>query len=175
MPNTEEHIMSTLIAVAYPDESTAQQARATLRRLQTERLVELDDAVIAINDNGKIRLDQSVNLTGGASLSGALWGGLIGLIFLMPIAGAAIGAASGAISGHFSDYGIDDQFVKDLGAKMQPGHAALFVLIRRSTPDRVLAEMKQFGGTVLRTNLSNDAERQLQAALAEKGSGPETV
>jgi uncharacterized membrane protein len=73
----------------------------------------------------------------------------------------AIGAASGAISGQFSDYGIDDQFVKDLSAKMQPGHAALFVLIRRSTPDRVLAEMKQFGGTVLRTNLSNDAEQRL--------------
>lgn len=158
--------MSTLVAVAYPDNATAQQARNTLTRLQTERLVQLDDAVIAINENGKIKLDQSVNLVGGNALSGALWGGLIGMIFLMPIAGAAIGAASGAITGKLSDYGIDDQFVKDLSSQLKPGNAALFVLVRESTPDRVMNEMKQFGGKVLRTNLSEADEQRLQAALS---------
>src|SRR5687768_12329829 len=99
--------MSTLVAIAYPDEATAHKARATLARLQIERLIELDDAVIAVNDGNKIRLEQAVNLTGAGALGGAAWGGLLGLIFLMPIAGMAIGAASGAIGGKFSDYGID--------------------------------------------------------------------
>ena len=154
------------MAIAYPDEATARQALATLGRLQTERLIELDDAVIAVNDGDKIRLDQAVNLAGAGALGGAAWGGLLGLIFLMPIAGMAIGAASGAIAGHFSDYGIDDTFVKDLTRQTTPGSAALFVLARRSTPDRVIAEMQRFGGTVLRTNLCADAEQRFQTALS---------
>jgi uncharacterized membrane protein len=163
--------MSTLIAIAYPDESTAKQARAALARLQTERLVELDDAVIAVNHDGKIRLEQAVNLTGAGALGGAAWGGLLGLIFLMPIAGMAIGAASGAIGGHFSDFGVNDDFARDISRELKPDSAALFILARRATPDKVLEEMKQFGGTVLRTNLSNDAEQRLQSALS--GQPPE--
>jgi uncharacterized membrane protein len=162
--------MSTLVAIAYPDESTAKRARAALARLQTERLVELDDAIIAVNHDGKIRLEQAINLAGAGALGGAAWGGLLGLIFLMPIAGMAIGAASGAIGGHFSDYGIDDSFAKEISQQLTPGSAALFVLARRATPDKVVDEMKQFGGTVLRTNLSADAEQRLQAALAGHGA-----
>ena len=158
--------MSTLVAIAYPDEATARQARDTLYRLQSERLIELDDTVIAVNEDDKIRLDQAVNLAGGGALGGAAWGGLLGLIFLMPIAGMAVGAASGAIAGRFTDYGIDDDFVKAISRELQPGHAALFVLVRHATPDRVLEEMRRFGGTVLRTNLSADAEQRLKAALS---------
>lgn len=158
--------MSTLIAVAYPNEATARQARETLQRLQTEHLIELDDAVIAFHEGDKIRLDQVVNLGKRGALGGAVWGGLIGLIFLVPVAGIAVGAASGAIAGHFSDYGIEDNFVKDVSQQLKPGSAGLFLLVRSATPDRVLAEMQQYGGTILRTNLSTDAEERLQAALA---------
>ncbi len=158
--------MSTLIAVAYPSNDIAKQALETLGRLQKERLIELEDAVIARNDDGKIKVDQALNLTAAGAVSGAFWGGLIGLIFLMPIAGMAIGAASGALSGKLSDYGVDDKFVKEVTTEVTPGTAALFLLIRNSTPDKVLAEMKQFGGTVLRTNLSDEAEKRLQAALS---------
>jgi uncharacterized membrane protein len=157
--------MSTLIAIAYPDEHIAKQARTALAGLQREHLVELDDAVIAVNDGEKIRLEQAINLTTGGALGGAMWGGLIGLIFLMPVAGMAIGAASGALAGKFTDYGIEDTFVKEIGRELTPGKAALIVLARRATPDKVIEEMKQFGGTVIRTNLSNEAEQKLQAAL----------
>lgn len=163
---SEENYVSTLVAIAYPNVDTAKQALTTLARLQKERLIELEDAVIARNDDGKIKLDQALNTTAAGALRGAFWGGLIGMLFLMPIASMAIGAASGAHSGKLSDYGVDDKFVKEVGAEVTPGTAALFVLIKKSTPDKVIAEMKQFGGAVLRTNLSDDAEQRLQAALS---------
>jgi uncharacterized membrane protein len=161
--------MSTLVAIAYDDEPTAQRARATLNRLQTEHLISLEDAVIAVNEGDKIRVDQAVNLTGAGALGGAAWGGLIGLLFLMPVAGLVIGAASGALAGKLTDIGIDDNFAKEIGRELTPGKAALLLLVLEATTDKVLAEMKQFGGTVLRTNLTTDAEQKLRAALSNSG------
>jgi uncharacterized membrane protein len=160
--------VSTLIAIAYPDENTAKRALAKLGELQKQQLIQIDDAVIAKHDGDKIKLDQSVNLAGAGAAGGALWGGLFGLIFLMPVAGIAIGAASGAIAGKLSDYGIDDKFAKEMGAKVTPGKAALVLLIRTATADRVVAEMKkeQFGGEIIQSNLSTEDEEKLKAAVA---------
>jgi uncharacterized membrane protein len=160
--------VSTLIAIAYPDEATAKRALAKLGELQKQQLITIDDAVIAKHDGDKIKLDQAVSLTGAGAAGGALWGGLFGLIFLMPIAGMAIGAASGAIAGHFSDYGIDDKFAKEMGAKVTPGKAALVLLVRSATPDRVIAEMKKesFGGELIQSNLSEEDEAKLKAAAS---------
>ncbi|HEY7034409.1 MAG TPA: DUF1269 domain-containing protein [Thermomicrobiales bacterium] len=166
--------MSHLIAIAYPSETVAQQAVATLGRLQKQQLIELDDVMVARRDGDKIKLDQGVGLTGAGALGGAAWGGLIGLLFLAPIAGMAIGAATGAIAGHFSDYGIDDKFAKGVASSLPAGGAAVFLLVRRSTPDRVLEEMKPFGGTVLQTNLSAEAEQRLKDALAGQSSAAES-
>ena len=69
------------------------------------------------------------------------------------------------MSGSLSDYGINDRFIKDLSAKLRPNSSALFVLVRKSTPDKVLPEVSKYGGTVLHTSLSNDEEARLQAAL----------
>ena len=135
--------MSTLIAIAYPDELTAKRALAKLGELQKQQLIAIDDAVIATHEGDKIKLDQSVGLTGAGAAGGALWGGLFGLIFLVPVAGLVIGAASGAIAGKLSDYGVDDKFAKEMGAKVTPGKAALVLLIRSATADRVVAEMKK--------------------------------
>jgi uncharacterized membrane protein len=166
--------VSNLIAIAYPSEAVAQQAVATLGQLQKQQLIELDDVVIARRDGDKIKLDQGVGLTGAGALGGAAWGGLIGLLFLAPIAGMAIGAATGALAGKLSDYGIDDKFAKGVASSLPPGGAAMFLLVRRSTPDRVLAEMKQFGGTVLQTNLSTEAEQRLKDALSGQSSTDES-
>ncbi len=157
--------MSTLVAVVYDSEEIAKNALAELGNLQKQKLISLEDAVIATNQDGKIKLDQGLNLTGAGALGGAFWGGLVGLIFLMPLAGMAIGAATGAITGKLTDYGIDDSFVKELATKVEPGKAALFTLIRDSTPDKVIEQMKQFGGHILQSNLSNEDEAKLQAAL----------
>ncbi len=160
--------MSELIAVAYPDEFRAGEVRATFARLQHEYFADLDDLVVVTKgQDGKLKLHQSRNLAGAEAVWGGIWGGLIGMLFLMPVAGAAVGAASGALIGRHTDLGIDDKFVKQLSEKLTPGTSALFVLLRSFTADRVTPELAKFGGTILRTSLSVDAETKLQAALTE--------
>jgi uncharacterized membrane protein len=160
--------MSNLIAIAYPDEATAREVAATLKELQKEQTIQMDDMVIAVRqEDGKIKLRQSVGTASAGAAGGALWGGLIGLIFLMPLMGMAIGAASGAAGGAMTDYGINDKFMKDLGERMQPGGAALFVLVRQSTPDKVLPRISQYGGDVVHTSLDTDTEQLLQETLRE--------
>ncbi len=171
--------MSTLIAVTYPEEQRASEVLEALRRLQTEYLVDLEDAVVVVRDaNGKLRLHQAMNLTAAGAVNGAFWGFLIGMIFTLPFPFMApvawlgisavttgVGAATGAIGGHFSDYGIDDTFVRQVSATMQGNGSALFILMRSATLDKLLAELSKFGGTVLRTSLSQAAEDQLRQAL----------
>ena len=159
--------MSTLVAIAYPDEATAAQVRNTLAEAMKEHIIELDDAVVVTRDaEGKIKLHQAGSTTAAGAAGGALWGGLIGLIFLVPLLGMAVGAASGAAAGALSDAGVDDNFMKELGNKLEPGTAALIVLVRKATPDKVLERIKPFGGNVLQTSLSSEQEARLEAALS---------
>jgi len=135
--------------------------------MQKEYLIELGDAVIAIKQpDGRVKLNQLFHPAGTGAASGALWGALIGMIFLMPLPGAAIGAASGAIAGALSDVGINDNFMKEAAQSLQSGNAALFLLIRKMTTDKVLAALQGEGGTVLRTSFDHTKEEALRAALA---------
>ena len=163
--------MSTLIVVGYDDLYKAEEVRLKLRRLQSEYLIDLEDAVVAVKDaKGKVKLHQAVNLTTAGAVSGGFWGSLVGLIFLNPLLGLAVGATAGAVSGALSDVGINDDFMKDLAATMTDGSSALFVLVRKATPDKVLEEIKGTGGRIIKTSLSHDDETRLQAALsAAKG------
>jgi uncharacterized membrane protein len=158
--------MSNLIAIAYPDQATADEVLGTLGRLQKEHLIELEDAVVVTrNADGKVKLHQSSKLAAGGAVGGALWGGLIGLLFFVPLFGMAIGAATGAAAGALTDVGVDDNFMKDLGAALEPGGAAVIVLVHRSTPDKVLPEVAKFGGSVIQTSLDNEAEQRLRHVL----------
>jgi len=86
--------MSDLIVIAFPTEAKAEEVRQKLLTMQKEYLLELGDAVIAMKDDkGQIKLNQMINTTAAGAVGGAFWGALIGLIFLMPLAGAALGAA----------------------------------------------------------------------------------
>lgn len=159
--------MSTLVVIGYENPFTAEEVRLKLRKLQREYLLDIEDAVVAVKDpSGKVKLNQAVNLTAAGALSGGFWGSLIGLIFLNPLLGLAVGAASGAVSGALADIGIDDDFMKGLAATLKPGSSALFVLVRKATPDKVLEELAGTGGTVLKTSLSHEDEARLQAALS---------
>ena len=163
--------MSNLIAVAYPDVATADQVRGVLVQATREHLMALEDAVVVEHrDDGKIKLHQSTSTTGAGAAGGALWGGLIGLIFFVPLLGMAVGAATGAATGALTDVGVDDKFMKELGEKLQPGNAATFVLVRESTPDKVLPRISQFGGEVIHTSLSQEQEEALQEALTPGAS-----
>jgi uncharacterized membrane protein len=159
--------MATLIAIAYPDQATANEVLATLGRLQTEHTIELEDAVVVTrNADGKVKLHQSAKLGVAGAAGGALWGGLIGLLFLAPVLGMAVGAAAGGAAGALTDVGVDDAFLKDLGTNLEPGGAALIILVHRATPDKVLPEIQKFGGKVIQSSLSDEAEANLQQALA---------
>ncbi|MFH0341280.1 MAG: DUF1269 domain-containing protein [Chromatiales bacterium] len=158
--------MSTLVVVGYNDVNKAEEVRLTLRKLQRDYLVELEDAVVAVKDaKGKVKLHQAVNLTAAGAVSGGFWGSLIGLIFLNPLLGLAVGAAAGTASGALTDIGINDNFMKELAATITPGSSVLFVLVHKATPDKVLAELQGTGGKVLKTSLSHEDEAKLQAAL----------
>jgi uncharacterized membrane protein len=159
--------MSDLVVIVYPTEARAEEMRQKIFTLQKEYLIEIGDAAIAVmHEDGKVKLNQLLNTTAMGAASGSFWGLLIGAIFLMPLAGAALGAASGALGGALTDYGVNDAFMKDLAASLQPGNAALFVLVQRVTGDKVLEAIKGTGGTVLKTSLDHTREQALRDALA---------
>jgi uncharacterized membrane protein len=166
--------MATLVVIDYENEVKAEEVRIALLKMQKEYLIDLADAVVVVRDaQGKVKLRQLYNLTAAGAVSGGFWGALIGLLFLNPLFGFAIGAAAGAISGALSDVGIDDGFMKDLGETLKPGTAALCVLIRHMTPDKVVEELRGFGGVLIKTNLSHENDAKLRAALAaaQKSAG----
>ena len=159
--------MSDLIAIVYPSEEKAEEVRKRILELQKEYLIKVGDAVIATKtDKGEVKLNQLFNMTAAGATSGGFWGLLIGVLFLNPLLGVAIGAASGAVGGALTDIGIDDKFMKELSAGLHPGNAALFVLVAEMTSDKVLNDIKQFGGTVLKTSLDETKEQALRDALA---------
>jgi uncharacterized membrane protein len=169
--------MATFVVIDYESELKAEEVRLALLKMQKSYLIDLADAVVVVRDEqGKVKLRQLYNLTAAGAASGGFWGALIGLIFLNPLFGFAVGAAAGAISGALQDVGINDDFMKQLGQTLKPGSAALCVLIRQMTPDKVLEEIQKFGGTLIKTNLSNENEAKLREALAvaQKGA-PATV
>jgi uncharacterized membrane protein len=162
--------MSNLVVVAYPDEYRAAEVLASLRRLKKEYLIDLDDACYVTKDaSGKIKLHQNTSLAGAGAAWGGMWGLLIGLLFFVPFLGLALGAGLGVLSGKLSDYGIDDKFAKQIATTMQPNTSAIFMLVRRSTPDKVVPELAQYGGTILQTSLPKETEEKLQEALKQGG------
>jgi uncharacterized membrane protein len=171
--------MSELIVVAFDDPNKADEALTELRKLQREYLIDLEDAVVAVRrPDGLVQLKQSVNLVGMTAASGglwgALWGTLVGILFLNPLVGFAVGtlvgAGTGALAGALTDYGIPDDFVRELAQTLKPNSSAIFFLERKMQPEKVLADLARFQGRVLRTSLSPEQEARLQAALS--GLGP---
>lgn len=155
-----------LIVVSYPDILKAEEVRLTLKKLQQSYLIDMEDAVVVTKDDkGKVKLNQTYNLVKAGAVSGGFWGMLVGLIFLNPLLGAVVGASAGAAGGALSDVGINDNFMKELAARLSPNSSALFVLVRSVTADKVLPEIEKFGGTIIQSSLTHEDEAKLQAAL----------
>jgi uncharacterized membrane protein len=166
--------MAELVVVGFDNSEEADRVLLKLSKLKREHLIDLEDAVVVVRDEaGKIHLKQSINLVStGATfglLSGSLWGSLVGLLFLNPIAGfvlgGALGVGAGALSGSLSDYGINDDFIESLSETIPINSSALFILVRKAQPEKVLAELSGVKGKVLRTSLSPDQEKKLREAL----------
>ncbi|MFJ5778786.1 DUF1269 domain-containing protein [Streptomyces sp. NPDC093094] len=164
--------MSNLFVVAYNDLATAHEVRDKLFALSKQHLVELEDAVVVERrDDGTIKLHQAVNNTAVGAAGGALWGGVIGLLFLAPLLGAAVGAAAGAAGGAITDTGIDDKFMKELSQNLRPGAAALFVLVKHAAADKVVPQIASYGGQLVQTSLSQAEEDHLREAIAAAQAG----
>jgi uncharacterized membrane protein len=159
--------MSTLVVLKFDSVEGARQMRERLLSLQKQQLLQVDDAAIMSKDaNGKPKLEQLHNLAGAGALGGAFWGMLFGLLFFIPILGLAVGAAAGALAGSMSDVGIDDKFIKQVGESITPGTSALFLLVSNAVVDKVLEQTKDLKYVVLRTNLSQENEDNLRAAIS---------
>ncbi len=160
--------MATLVAIGYPDQGTAEQARDTVAKLEADLVVQADQVASISRDlEGKYHVHTS---HGGSSAgAGAWWGGfwgfLFGLLFFIPFAGLALGAGMGALFGHLGEKGIDKAFQQQVRDYLKPGTSALFMVIEQVTPDKAIEALQQYGGTVIRTSLSEEDTRELQAAL----------
>jgi len=160
--------MSNLVVIGFEDEHKAFEMRAELVKLQKEYLIEMEDAVVVTkNERSEVQLHQAVNLTATGAAGGAFWGTLIGFLFLNPLLGAAVGAGAGALSGKLSDIGINDRFMKELGETLTAESSALFILVRKATPDKVMDKLKGFGGRILKTSLTAVEEEELRKALRQ--------
>jgi uncharacterized membrane protein len=160
--------MIDLVVIRFDDEHTAFEMRTALAKLQKVYLIEMEDVVVVIkNDKGKVKLHQAVNLTAASAVGGAFWGMLIGTIFFNPLVGAAVGAGAGALSGKLRDIGISDNFMKELAETLRNNTSALFVLVRKVTPDKVLEALKGFEDKILKTSLTADREEELREVLEQ--------
>ena len=175
--------MSELVCIAFKDSGTADQVLNELRAMEKEYVLDLEDAVVVVRDqDGKVHLKQCVDVFGGATPHGValgmLWGGLVGLLFMNPLAGLlgslAGGAGGGAMtvaaseSGLLNDYGIPDNFIRALGSTILPGTSAIFLLIRNFEEDKLLARISKYEGTILKSSLTKEHEEKLRAALTNR-------
>jgi uncharacterized membrane protein len=165
--------MAELVVIGYPDEATAEKAQAALAQLQHELVVDLAGSAVVVADaNGKVRMTTPTHATGAGAATGAMWGMLFGLLFLIPIGGLLIGGMMGALFGKLSDTGIKDEFVSQVRDLLKPNTAGLVVMYRKATPDKTLEALAPFGGTVLKSSLSAESEAAINEALSGGSQAP---
>jgi uncharacterized membrane protein len=158
--------MAHLVVLGLDSREDAERVVELAGDLAKQQLLQLEDAAYAYKDDkGKVRIQQTFSVTGTAAAGGALWGTLIGLIFLNPLAGLAVGAATGAIAGKLTDVGVNDDMIRQIGQQLQQGKAAVFILARSATVDRVIDALKPYSPTIIQTNLTKDREEELVKAL----------
>jgi uncharacterized membrane protein len=158
--------MADLIAIGYPDETTALSAMDEAERLQHELVIQAD-AVAAIirNKEGKIRVVTNHHAVGAGATYGMFWGMLFGMLFFVPFLGMAVGAGMGALMGKVTKNAVNKEFEDQVREMLQPGTSALFMVVEKVTPDKAVAALSKYGGTVLKSSLSNETQRELQEAL----------
>jgi uncharacterized membrane protein len=158
--------MATLVAIGYPDETTATAASLEANQLAKDLIIQPDAVAVIIRDReGKFHVTTNHNAVGGGATWGMFWGLLFGVLFFVPFLGMAVGAGLGALMGKMTKGAIDKQFQDQVREMLQPGTSALFLVVDKVTPDKAVEAMAKYGGTVLKSSLSKDAEAQLQAAL----------
>lgn len=158
--------MAALVAIGYPDEVTASLAAKEAERLSGDLALETDAIATIVRDKeGNFHVTTSHHAVGTGATWGMFWGLLFGLLFFIPVFGMAVGAGLGALIGKIENSGIDEDFQRQARDMIQPGTSALFLVVERATADNVVEALKQYGGTVLKSSLSKQAEAELQREL----------
>lgn len=162
--------MASLTAWKFDTPDGAAQALKKVEELSKQQLIEVEDAATVSWPAGKKKpkTHQAHSLTGAGALGGAFWGMLFGLLFFVPFFGMAVGAAMGALAGHFTDYGISDDFIKQVREKVTEGTSALFLLTGQATVDKVADAFKGTNMELIQSNLSADQEKALKDAFGEE-------
>lgn len=159
--------MSNLVVLTFDSEDGAANTLQSVSDLQKQELIKVSDAATAVRHaGGKVKVKQATNLAGAGALGGAFWGMLFGLLFFVPFLGMAVGAATGALFGKAADFGINDDFIREVSDSVQPGNSALFLLVSDAQVDKVIDKLQPLGGKVLQTSLSKDEEARLKEAFA---------
>ncbi|WP_406865113.1 DUF1269 domain-containing protein [Streptomyces sp. HUAS MG47] len=159
--------MAELIIIGYDDPAVADRAYTTVEELQRDYVVHLNGlAVVSVDAEGRTHVDTASRIVGVSAVSGALWGAIFGVLFLMPGLGLLTGAALGGLVGKLSKSGVDEQFRRQVGDLLKPGSAAVVIMATKVTDDKFTAAMQQHGGTVLKTSLSGEDEKELAEQLA---------
>ena len=164
--------MATLVAIGYPDQGTAERAVETVQHLENELIIRADEvAAISRDEEGKLHVHSGhgAGPTTGNAVMGGFFGFLFGLLFFIPFAGLALGAGMGALFGHFGENAVDKEFQHQVRDYLKPGTSALFMVIEHATPDKAIAALEQYGGTVIKTSLSDADTKKLQEALRSPG------
>jgi uncharacterized membrane protein len=159
-----------IVAVAFDKITRADEVLLALVHLTQENAVDLADAaVVSKDDNGRVRLRQTVDISPGrGALSGSWWGLLVGLLVGGPLApvGMVAGAAGGALYGKLVDTGLNDQWMRDAGETLAPGTSAIFVLINELNLPAVLTELGRYEGKVIYTDFPDETRAALEEALS---------
>ena len=158
--------MADLIAIGYPDETTAMAAADEARRLTQDLIIQPDAIAVIVRDKeGGYKVHTNHHMVGAGATWGMFWGFLFGLLFFIPVFGMAVGAGMGALMGKITKSGVDKEFQDQVRGMLQPGTSALFLMLEKVTPDKAVEAMSKYGGTVLKTSLSKEDEKELQEAL----------
>jgi uncharacterized membrane protein len=158
--------MADLIAIGYDDETTAAAAAEEVNRLARDLIIEPDAVAVIVRDQeGKYKVTTNHHPVGGGASWGMFWGLLFGVLFFVPVFGMAVGAGLGALFGKIEKTGVDKAFQEQVRDMVRPGTSALFLVVEKVTPDKAIEGLSQFGGTVMKSSLSRDAEHQVQEAL----------
>ncbi len=155
--------MSTLSVWKFETAEEANEHLNKLAEMAKQHLIKIHDAAVVSWPAGKKRphTDNYGSMTGRGMISGAFWGMLFGLIFFVPVFGMAVGAAMGALSGKFTDYGINDNFIKKVRNEVTQGNSALFLLTSEAVRDRIAEEFKGISVELIYSNLSKEEEEKL--------------
>jgi uncharacterized membrane protein len=161
--------MSELMVLGFENEVEADRFGLTLAQMQKDMIVQLQDAAEVVRDpDGKPHVKHGHDLVGVGAMGGAFWGMLFGLLFFVPFLGLAIGAGMGALFGKLGKTGMNKEVLEQMGDAVPPGKAGWFLLIGQMTEDKFMTAVTGTGATLVRSNLTEEQEKDLKQAFGAK-------